>query len=61
MRTTRKKPAWASGMLRNIANEQSKKHAILRAESVLINNLTPREKQAWASGMLRDIARESPV
>ena len=62
MRTNRKKqPAWMSGMLRDIANEQSKKHAALRAESALINNLTPQEKQAWVSGMLRDIARESAV
>jgi hypothetical protein len=45
-------------MLRDIANEQSRKHASLRAESVL---MTPQEKQAWVSGMLRDIARESAV
>jgi hypothetical protein len=59
MRTNRKKqPAWVSGMLRDIANVQSKKHAALRAESALVNNLTPQEKQAWLSGILRDLARE---
>jgi hypothetical protein len=62
MRTNRKKqPAWVSGMLRDIANEQSKKHAALRAESALISNLTPQEMQAWVSGILRDIARESTL
>lgn len=48
-------------MLRDIANEQSKKHAALRAESALISNLTPQEMQAWVSGILRDIARESTL
>lgn len=56
--TPAEKQAELAGMLRQIANEQSKKQADLRAESALVNNLTPQEKQAWLCGILRDLAAE---
>jgi uncharacterized protein YecA (UPF0149 family) len=31
-------------------------HAVVRAECVCVNALTPQEKRAWVSEMLREIA-----
>jgi hypothetical protein len=56
-----KKQGWVSAMLREIANDDFKRHAALRAECARVNTSTPQEKRAWVSGMLREIANDQRV